>query len=88
MKKARKPSKKLARRLSARTGNAAIPRKVKRKPVKTRAEHLNEESKSAESQNDLFPIVGVGASAGLEAFTVVFQQELKNPDRRYMSLGT
>jgi two-component system CheB/CheR fusion protein len=70
MKKARKPSKKLARRLSAQTGNAAIPRKGKREPIKTRGAEVNKESKSVKSENGLFPIVGVGASAGgLEAFT-------------------
>jgi two-component system CheB/CheR fusion protein len=70
MKKARKPSKKLAQRLSDPTGNAAIPRKGKRDPIKTRGAEVNKESKSVKSENGLFPIVGVGASAGgLEAFT-------------------
>lgn len=67
MKKASKPSQN-AQRLSERTAKAPITRKDERQAIKARAEDLNEESKSAKS--DLFPIVGVGASAGgLEAFT-------------------
>lgn len=72
-----KSSKKAGRQSSKGRDKSAITRKDEREAIKTRAEGLNKESKSsrsdsttAKSENDLFPIVGVGASAGgLEAFT-------------------
>ena len=69
MKKARKSSQKSARKSSDQTDNATI----RRQAIKTRATGLNAgggDVKSAKSDNNLFPIVGVGASAGgFEAFT-------------------
>ena len=67
MKKARKSSQKSARKSSDQTNEATTTRARRSKALKSRAKSA---SKSAKSENDLFPIVGVGASAGgLEAFT-------------------
>ena len=67
MKKARKSSQKSARKSSDQTNQATTTRERQSKAFKSRAKSA---SKSAKSENDLFPIVGVGASAGgLEAFT-------------------
>ncbi|HEU5235513.1 MAG TPA: chemotaxis protein CheB, partial [Pyrinomonadaceae bacterium] len=47
-----------------------ITRKPQRKALKSRAKNRSSANKSAKSESDLFPIVGVGASAGgLESFT-------------------
>lgn len=73
MKKTPKSSKKSVRRLSTRGDKSSITRKDEREAILTRAEGLNK-NKSSKSNNDLFPIVGVGASAGgLEAFTRLIQ---------------
>jgi two-component system CheB/CheR fusion protein len=70
MKIPRKSSKKSAHKSSDHTDRATITRKPQRTALKSRANNRNAGSKSAKSENDLFPIVGVGASAGgLEAFT-------------------
>lgn len=66
MKKARKSSQKSARKSSDQTNQATTTRERQSKALESRAKSA---SKSAKSENDLFPIVGVGASAGgLEAF--------------------
>ncbi|HEY8186712.1 MAG TPA: chemotaxis protein CheB [Pyrinomonadaceae bacterium] len=70
MKKTLKSSKKSAQRLSKHDDKSAITSKDERQAIKSRAKGVNKKSKAAKSENDLFPIVGVGASAGgLEAFT-------------------
>lgn len=67
MKKARKSSQNSARKSSDQTNQATTTRERQSKALKSRAKSA---SKSAKSEKDLFPIVGVGASAGgLEAFT-------------------
>ena len=70
MKKARKSSEKSARKSSDQTNKATTPRERQNKALKSRAKNRTSASKSEKSENELFPIVGVGASAGgLEAFT-------------------
>src|SRR4030095_1156025 len=70
MKKASKSSRKSAHKSSDHTDRATITRKPQSTALKSRARNRNAGSKSAKSENGLFPIVGVGASAGgLEAFT-------------------
>ena len=71
MKKARKSSQKSAQRSSKQADDSATTRKDRRQAIKNSATGFNAGGgKSAEADNSLFPIVGVGASAGgLEAFT-------------------
>jgi chemotaxis response regulator CheB len=69
MKKSRESFSKMNRRPSKEADESAITRRDEQESIESRGD-LNKESKVAKSEDDLFPIVGVGASAGgLEAFT-------------------